>query len=143
MMERSPAYLLWAYLIADDYLDRPFEGTWPCFLGFSPSLLEKSNSCCIVDTTPIKDGRIQRTGEVCNHYGVQLLVRSVEYELGWSKSDSLQRVIASIHNQNVTAGVASYRIVNATKASVGYLGRDERRLCLFTMNFVLTLEKLI
>jgi hypothetical protein len=102
----------------------------------------RDDICAVYDTTPLKDGRIMRTGEVCLHYGIQMKVRAKEYEVGWLQNDTLQRLLCSVHNESVSLGLNQWQLQNLTKASAAFLGVDSLRRNIFVANFILTIRQL-
>jgi len=113
-------------------------GDWPAFVGSTWDL--NTNMCALYDTTPIKDGRIVDTGEVIMHHGLQLLVSSLDYEIGWSKFRDVMQVINELRNVEVTVDGTVYIIVNAKKESAAHIGIDERRRQLFSANYLVTVN---
>jgi hypothetical protein len=118
----------------------PFHGgAWPAFVGSTWDL--NLNLVALYDTTPIKDGRISRTGEVIEHKGVQLLISTLDYEDGWVKFRDVMQAINEMRNLEVTVDGTTFTIVNAKKESAAHIGVDERRRQLFSANYIVTIAE--
>lgn len=141
-MIESPAEIVREYLINQSLVSLPSNSrAWPMFVGHITDV-ERIDVCTIYDTTPLKDGRIIRSGEVIFHYGIQVATRSIEYEIGWLQDDQLQRKLCAIHNEDVIVNSITWRLLNLTKMSAAFIGIDEIRRNVFTANFISTIERI-
>ena len=77
----------------------------------------EDDSACVYDTSGVTDGRLQENGRVIQHYGVQLLVRSRDYQNGWQKADAVSAGLSAMVNYDVTVDGEDYRIHNVTRSS--------------------------
>jgi hypothetical protein len=120
--------------------------TWPAFVGVLPDDFPNKvpiNAVGIFDTAGRKDARVMQ-GSLISKRGIQITIRSSEYETGWAKSEALGVAIDAILDAVVTDSVGSYLIENASRTgSVNSLGIGEKRENLFTINLMLTLRTVI
>ncbi len=146
-MDNSPADIVAQYLIDQGLLITPGDsGEWPVYVGSLPDGNDASNEAVgCMDTTPVKDGRIMRTGENIFHWGGQLLVRAIDYNIGWAKTVALMESLEVVKRVTVTIESVNYRLDNITIASGPVaLGQEEgtKRRELFSLNFLVTLKEL-
>jgi hypothetical protein len=145
----SPAYILATY-ITDNAIasmtDPEDADTWPLYVSYMPdSPGSKNNAAAFYDTSGDKDGRLIRDGEVIQHYGIQLMVRSVTHVVGWAKTEEIASALDVLSNVTVTVGVYEYQFYNFTRTSpVISLGVEEgtKNRRLFTMNFIITIKRI-
>jgi hypothetical protein len=65
---------------------------WPAYEGQEP---DSPDSCITVyTTTGIDDGRSQIDGELWQHYGIQIRVRSSNSVDGWKKANAIRELLA-------------------------------------------------
>lgn len=139
----SPAYILASYLIENGIADVTHPDSnddWPLFVSRTPN--KPTNCCVIYDTTPNKDLRYM-SGQVIEHYGLQMKVRSNSHIEGWVKLETLNKMIDEINNDVIIVNDIEYLIQNVSRNSgVISLGAEEdapeRRL--FTSNYLMTLR---
>lgn len=145
-MNYSPAYILAQYLIGEGLLKGPSEsGVWPAFVGSLPDGDGVDNDAAVlVDTAPVKDGRIMG-GEPLFHHGVQILLRSVAYNAGYNKVAALAAALAGVQNDEVEVESGStYTLNNITQISgVLPLGQEPgtKRRWMFSVNFLATIQE--
>jgi hypothetical protein len=139
----TPANIMQSHLVGAGVVSDPMTAdTWPMFLDHLPDGYGLDDACAVCDTTPIHEGRIQRTGEVCQHFGIQLSVRANDYETAWAKDQQIRLLVDAIHNADVTLDSSEvYRIVNAMKSSAVFLGVDPLRRNRFVSNYVLAIRQ--
>ncbi len=145
-ISHSPAYIISQYLIGQDKLTDPTEseGDWPVYVGALPDGSNVADDAAgSMDTPSIKDGR-QMGEEPLFHYGVQLLLRSREFNPGYAKAADLAVALAAIDQTGVIIGDKTYLIfsVTQTTAVVG-LGQEEgtKRREMFSVNFLVSLRE--
>jgi hypothetical protein len=145
-MDHSPAYILAQYLIGEGDLTGPSEsGSWLTYVGTLPDGDDvQDGAVAVIDTAPVKDGRIMG-GEPLFHYGVQILLRSFDYNTGYSKAISLAAVLAAVDDVEVEVeSDSTYALANVTQFSgVIPLGQEPgtKRRWLFSTNFLATIQE--
>lgn len=120
--------------------------TWPCYLASLPE--EPDNAVLVLDSTSVKDGRLM-SGPVIEHYGVQFIVRSRTYPLGWAKIQQIQALLDTVFRETVTLGSGSaaveYTLMAVTRtASAIPLGADptsDQRREIFSLNVTTTIRQ--
>ena len=134
-MENTPAQVIVAYLIENGYFATPTNNaTWPLYTGHMPE--ENKNLACAYDTQGFLDGTILRTGEVIEHYGFQIIIRSKDYDTGWIKGNEIALHLDGIKDQSVSIDSDDYVIENVMRTSaVIFIGADEKRRFEFSLNF--------
>uniref|UniRef100_A0A6M3K286 Tail protein n=1 Tax=viral metagenome TaxID=1070528 RepID=A0A6M3K286_9ZZZZ len=145
-MLHSPADILNHYLVEQGLFTDPVSSSlWPLFVSDLPDDNHiEDDTACVYDTTGIKDGRIMRGGDTVQHFGIMVMVRSVEYSDGFLKAESVRVALDEIDHVSVTIDVAEYSIDNASSAGpVIALGNEEGtgRRKLFTVNALLTISE--
>lgn len=143
----SPASIL-AYYIINNLLkmtDRDDREDWPLYTSFLPDGDNvKSNSGAVYDTTGIKDGRLM-TGEVPQHPGTQLKIRSKSYEVGYIKIEDIASALEEVVGETIVMDTGIYLLSNISRTSpvisLGLDGSDKRRF-LFTVNFLMTVKNI-
>ncbi len=143
----SPASILAAYIKGQGLMSNPAANmTWPLFISRIPDGTGVATSCgAIYDTTPIKDGRLM-VGPIIQHYGLQIMIRSADHNVGWKKLEAVSVELDSINNEFITVSDEEYQIYNikrmGTIISLGAEeGTEDRRL--FTANFIVTLKRIV
>jgi len=66
-------------------------GSWPIFSDNEPD--RPDNCITVFDTTGIDDGRVMH-GEIQEHFGLQVRVRSATKTVGWTKADAIRKIMA-------------------------------------------------
>lgn len=126
---------------------------WPIFAPNTPDLPD--NVVVIKDTSGIQQGRLNIDGSEVYRPGIQILVRSNDYDTGWEK---IQRIATyldeSVLRSSATVGSTSYFVDAWSRASGPIsLGKESegRRLetsagtskrYLFTLNGTLSLDEI-
>lgn len=125
----------------------PVNGTitnWP--IGCDTEEDSPDNFITVQGTVGRKSGRLSFSGEVVEHHGIQIRIRSQTHPAGWTKARSVAVTIdESIRNEYVTIGGTQYAVHALTRESGPVpLGREtptsQRRL--FTLNATVTLRQL-
>lgn len=143
-MNHSPAYILAQHLIAEGLVSSPSEsGDWPVYVGHMPDGNNvPHNVVAAIDTTPVKDGRLMRTGENIFHPGVQVAVRSTNFNEGFAKAHAIAKALESVANTSVDVESEAYTLLSITQTTgVVLAGQEEgpKRRELFTVNFVVSI----
>ena len=121
-------------------------GDWPTFVGTLPDGDRvPDNALAVIDTAPLKDGRIMGSAPLF-HHGIQVLLRSFSYNPGYSKTLALAVALAAVANTEVEveSGV-TYVLNNVTQFSgVIPLGQEQettKRRWMFSVNFLATIQE--
>jgi len=136
---RSPADIL--YTLLGDL--GAFAG-WSSFVSFLPDAPDKA--ICLYDTTGTDNGRLMSTGERIQHPGIQIALRSLSYEEGYQKAQSLAVLLDGVRNNSIAVSSDEiYSLHNVTRSgTINMLGIEivnDRRRHQFTINAVLTLTE--
>lgn len=139
MTDHSPADILRNALSAAGLVGFPESHSWPAFVSSLPDAPD--TIVCLFDTMGMKDGRIHRTGQTVYFPGLQLRVRSTQYQPGWKKITEITSYLDTILNQTVIVEGTSYTIRSVQRMSdPTSLGEDEsKRRFNFVMNLRITL----
>lgn len=141
-LQHSPAHILAAYLRGLEPQTTP-PTAWSIFVSHLPD--QPANAVCVYDTEGRIDGRLQSTGDVCEHPGAQVLVRSTAFTPGWRKAVALKAILESVLRTAVTLDDGARYTLHAIQRRSGVLpiGQDpDTRLEMFTINVLLALEPL-
>jgi len=144
-IDYSPAYILAWYMINElEIMSLPSASSdWPLFINALPDKSTiKDSAGAIYDTSGTLDGRVLSTGEVVEHYGLQVKIRSRDYQTGWQKIRDIAASFSTVQNIVVNIGDDDYRVWNISRTSpVVNLGIDERKRFQFTVNFLTTMSE--
>jgi len=114
---------------------------WPLYVGYMPDDTRR-NAGAVYDTVGLLDGRIMRTGEVIEHPGIQIKVRSLGYETGYQKAREVVVYLDALINELVTIQQKNFMIKNASRSSmIASLGLDEKNNHNFTVNYTTTIKE--
>lgn len=137
-----PSFVIGKCLQDQSILQDHTQEEWPTFFNYSPPTTEKAQSVSLYDITPTPDGRIQRTGEVILHHGVQIAIRAEEQSVGFKKAYDVASYLSSIHYQQVIIQGCTYLIQSVTISSILPLGvQEENGLYMFTVNLRATISQ--
>lgn len=103
--------------------------------------LAYSKVISVGNTTPVQDGRLGE-GDVVEHPGVQIMIRSNDYNAGWDKGKAIEEALAiDLTGDQVTFDGEVYTIDEFTKTSgLTYIRQTEKnKRSEFTINGTLTL----
>jgi len=146
-MNETPAYIIKSYLVGEGLLTDPADsGDWPVYTGVlpdSPEVVDDIVAC--MDTSGVKDGRSMKTGVTLFHQGVQILLRSEDYNDGYAKVQTLADALAEIQNAEEVISGTTYEINNVTQTTdVIVLSQEEgsKRRGFFSVNFLVTITVL-
>lgn len=144
-MNHSPAYILAQYLIGEGGASDPLaSGSWPLFVGALPDGdRTEDDALAAMDTAPMKDGRTMG-GAPLFHHGVQLLLRSSDYNAGYSKIHALGVALAAVDGASVVEGGSIYTLFNISQTTgVIALGQEAgtKRRVMFSVNFLATIQE--
>jgi hypothetical protein len=146
-LNASPATILREYITFITLLQTPSgSSVWPCYIGSMPDGDFIEDDCaCAYDTSGWLDGRIM-DGPSIEHFGVQLMIRSREYQDGWDKADSICSALSAVLNYPIDYGDDSFVIYNVSRTTpIVSLGneRETKRRFLFTINFLTTIRQVV
>lgn len=142
----SPAYILSKYII--DVLETmtipSVGGIWPLYISHLPDDKDVADNCgAIYDTTGVKDGRLM-SGEVPQHFGIQIMIRSLGNQAGYVKIEDVAADMDAVLNVELSLDSGDYIIQNVSRTSpvisLGIEGGTKRRFR-FTVNFLMTIKK--
>lgn len=139
-MNHSPAKILATWLIAQGVFVSTAGAEWKLFIAHQPA---KPTRCAVLyDTSGINDGRLMSSGEQIVHHGIQLRIRSEDYQNGWVKIKAAMEDLAALTNGAVVIGADPYTIVNVSQtSSIASFGEENgsTRNYGWTVNFILTI----
>lgn len=146
-MNHSPAYIVQQYLIDEGIAIDPSvdaDANWAAFVGVLPDGDKVDHDCMgVFDTSPLRDGRVM-SGDTLYHYGVQVLLRSSDYNAGYAKADAIQTALEAVSRDNITIDSTTYRLDNINPTTgIVTLGQEEgtKRRTVFSLNFLVTLTE--
>jgi hypothetical protein len=147
LLEISPSSIIAAYLIDEiSKMTWPTDkSSWPLYISHMPDGDEVETDCgAIYDTSGILDGRLM-SGLVPQHPGIQIKIRSRDYEEGYAKIEDVASALDAISYYSITIAAGEYEIQNVSRTTaVVFIGLEPgtKRRYLFTVNFLLTIKKL-
>jgi hypothetical protein len=141
LLHHTPAQILQQLLIdlgvATDVSD---DEAWPVYFGLQPETPD--DSICTYDTTGVLGGRDQISGEMQEHYGVQIRVRSEGVNDGVIKALELcSQLDTNVKRESVVLGASYYLVWAVTRTStINSLGTDgTSRRRLWTINALMSI----
>ncbi len=143
-LERSVISILAAYIINNlSLMTDPSDDTdWPLHISHLPDI--KINCGAIYDTAGILDAKLE-SGEVVEHPGIQLSIRSDDYETGFAKIEEITLALDDVNWDTIVIGGTTYLLQNISRTSpIVPLGSERgfQRRFVFTVNFLVTLRKI-
>ncbi len=143
----SPARILAQY-IRDELatMTNPTDNdVWPLYVGsLSDSKNVKTEAGALYDPAGVIDGKLMN-GEVIQHPGIQLRIRSQSYQTGWSKAESVALDLDEVYRDTVVVNGNTYLIQNISRTSqviaLGQEMKTSKRRYIFTVNFLMTLKR--
>lgn len=145
-LTHSPADIVRYLLIAHGQGTLPVAGSaasWQIWADGEPSTPD--SSVTVYNTSGTLDGRSQINGEMFEHYGVQIRVRSVRPDTGWTKIKQIVSVVdEQIYRDTVVIASSEYLVQTITrKGGVLALGKETSvsKRNLFTVNAVVSLRQ--
>ena len=134
------------YLVAKGLFTLPsLEGTWPLYETSLPDGINvEDNAASVNDSQDVINSRDMSSGENFKHYGIMILIRALDYEIGWLKAKSVLTDLCAVHNVPVSVGANSYTLGAVTKNSgILNLGTESgtKRRYKFELSFNVTLEE--
>jgi len=145
---RSIASILAAYIINSlSLMTNPSDGdNWPLYISSMPDGDDVEVNCgSIYDTVGILDGKLSN-GEVIQHPGIQLRIRSDNYEIGFAKIEAIALALDDVSWDTVEVNAIAYLLQNISRTtSIVPLGseRGTKRRFIFTTNFLVTIRKIV
>lgn len=119
---------------------------WPLYIGHMPDNKNvRDDAGSIKDSPGTLDGKDMRSGEVYQHFGLQIRIRSTDYEEGWIKVANVAAGLDGIQSgTSIIVNGTTYSFWNFSRTStVIDLGREEtgKRRERFAVNFVLAIRE--
>ena len=145
-LEVSPAVLLRAFVIQELLAALPTASgaVWPAYLASLPDGDLIDHDCmCFYDTAGIDDGRLM-VGPVIQHYGLQVKVRSSDYQEGWAKIQAISAALQGIQNEVIIYDSDTYIIRNVSHTTpIVPLGNEygKKRRFEFVVNLIATIQQ--
>ena len=144
-LRHTPCFIIGSYLIANSIVSLPsLDSDWPLYKSSMP--IEADDVCAIYDTTPIVDARVSESYPNI-HYGLQIIVRASDYEIGKAKARAIAVILETIQNSSVEFGEYEYSIRTARPTSgvipLGQEPETTKRRYLFTINFLSTIKYMV
>ena len=148
-LDDTPANILAQYIvqITELMVAPSAEAVWPLYVHRLPDgNAVPSNAGAVIDTTPVKDGRIMG-GNTVQHYGVQLLFRSkdVEYNEGWVLANKVVVALDGIDNAIITRNGTDYDIISVSRtAALTFIGVEPgtKKRNMFSANVLMTVKQI-
>ena len=146
-LQASPASVMAYYIIneLEKMTDPSDEDDWLLYTSHLPDNKDvETEAGAIYDTAGTSDIR-SMTGENYEHPGIQIRIRSRNYETGYVKIEDIANALDAVVWDDVEIGALEYRIYNVSRTSpivsLGVESGTARRFH-FTINFLLTIREL-
>lgn len=147
VLNHSPAHIVSKLLIQLGLTTLPVTGTvgvWPVHVSNEPNVPD--NCVTIYDTVGQPDGRSMIDGELDQHFGFQVRVRSDNFPDGWAKAYAIQRALAElITNLVVHINDSDYLVHCISKIGIIiHFGKEvpSNKRDLFTINALVSLARI-
>jgi len=152
-MNTSPAKVLREYLLKEGLVEENGPNTdWASYVGSLPDNANPAsnaarisdNIVAVMDTTPVKDGRLM-SGVNILHYGLQVLVRAVKRSDGYQKCEAIAAALEAVDGATQVVGRYTYTFHNISQVtgtvSLGQEEESTKRRELFSINFLATIQE--
>lgn len=130
-LHHSPATIFQTYLRQESFGVNPTSSqTWKIFVGSMPDDEDpdRDRAICVYDTTGIIFGKCMCDGRIYQQYGINIRVRSVDYEEGWRRANNIQDNLAALSQETVIIESIEYKIGSFSPTSgIIPLGESEIR----------------
>lgn len=150
MLLNSPAEVAAAYIIEVIQLltDPDVKEEWPLYVGHMVDGNNvEDNAASIKDSPGSLDGKSLRSGEVSQHFGLQLKIRCVDYAEGWKKIENVAVELDGVDSgATIEVNGTTYEIENFSRTSpVVPLGQEEKgkKRDRFVVNYKLAIRELV
>ena len=146
-LQASPASILAYYIIntLEEMTDESDGEDWPLYKASLPDGSNvKTNAGAVFDTVGMNDQR-SMDGGVPQHPGIQLKIRSRDYETGYAKIEDIAHALDEVANAEIEIDALEYELQNVSRTSpIVCLGNEysTKRRFEFTINFLLTIREL-
>ncbi len=148
-LDDSPAKIVRKLLLdMDEGVDPEFTtgkytgDPWPAFYGAEPPIPD--NVLVVNDTTGHRDG-VTFDGEIQEHFGFQIMVRSIDHDTGWAKAHALRAALSeTVLQVTVLVGSNVYLIpAIVNMGQVMNMGKESQtsKRSLFTVNAELSVRQ--
>jgi hypothetical protein len=122
----------------------PTRDNWPVYASGEPPTPD--NCITVYDTQGIDGGRTMSDGERQEHNGVQIRVRSIDHETGFTKARQIAVAFdESMYDTGAAIGASSYNVHSYTRTGdVIPLGKatPNSKCSLFTINALISVRQL-
>lgn len=142
--QTSPANIIQQLLKDLQLCDDPEDSApqWPGYISFLPD--EEDTAICVYDTRGTDDGRLM-TGEQIEHPGVQIRIRTQDYNTGWRKAFDIIEQLDGVNRLTVAlSSEEAYLLSNVSRTGgimpMGIDPEDVRRRHNFSINAILTVR---
>ena len=145
MLLNSPSAVIAEYITAtiQSFTDPDAQGSWPLFISHLPD--SPDEAAVIKDSPGILDGRLMDSGEVIQHFGLQIRLRSNDSEEGWKKIEALALELdGTAANTLVIKNETTYSIQNLSRSTpIIPLDRevDKKRRVQYLVNYLLSITE--
>lgn len=137
VLQNSPAEILRAYLVTAGLVVLSPDTDWYAYVSNLPN--NPDNAVVLYDTEPMRDGKFN-TGEIVQHYGVEVLVRSRDWSVGWAKINAIAGVIDTVKRTLVVCDGNNYMVQAITRTSgptdLGEESVGTKRRRVFSLNMI-------
>lgn len=119
-------------------------GGYQLFYSYLPD--DPDNAIAIFDTAGRLDGRMMRTGEQIEHYGIQITIRGRNYVEAWRLANSIATYLDAVKKETVVIpGGDTYILHNVSRSGavipVGIETVNTRLRRIFSINMTVTLSR--
>lgn len=139
-MISSPARILQQWLVDQGIgVDAGLPGDFPIYVGFLGD--QEDKALAVYDTSPVTEGRIQRTGETIEHPGLQFRVRHNDYAAAYDKAKQITNALDGLKRATVVVDTEAYTVHGVHHRGIIDVGPedDKRRRQNFTINALATI----
>ncbi len=143
-LQISPATIVAEFIITDlTSMTNPLDNaSWPLYVSHMPDGDDiETDSGMVKDAEGESEGKLM-SGDSILHPGVQLQIRSIEYNAGFGKIETIALALDEVAGNTINISGSTYQLDNVHRMTpIKYEGK--RRVFLFTVNFLLTLKKIV
>lgn len=120
---------------------------WPAYVTSLPDTPD--DAVVVTDTESVQEGRVQFTGEIQEHYGVQIKIRSGKYSDGYAVCEEIKELLdLLVYNESVFLSegptAATYTVHAITRTTgIVVIGKEVSgsKRSLFTINALVSVTK--
>lgn len=124
-MNAMPTEVVRQYLISQGLIGDENATDWASTIGMLP--ISPDNAISITDTSGILGDKNIDDGSEDEHFGIQVRVRSTDYDIGYKKLDAIKKKLATVQRVSLVVNSESVKFQSFKLTSgIMFMGYEEK-----------------